>query len=272
MIEFKKVLVSCVIMALVIGIFVFYNTYSKEDTHPVSSNLGLSNKKYGWGIKREDNHKQPDLTTYLNILNQYNGIAMGNSEKPYVYLTFDAGYESGYTEKLLDILKENGVTAVFFITAHYLNSQPNLVKRMINEGHIIGNHTVNHYSMPDIDDNKIKTELMNLHTAIYEKFGYEMKYMRPPKGEFSERTLKVTESLGYKTVMWSFAYDDWDENAQKGENYAKQKILNNIHNGAIMLLHSNSKDNCNVLDYCIKEIKNMGFEFKSLDEFERLNC
>lgn len=132
-----------------------------------------------------------------------------------------------------------------------------------------GNHTANHYSMPDIDDEKIKTELMNMHTAIYEKFNYEMKFMRPPKGEFSERTLKATENLGYKTVMWSFAYDDWDENAQKGEEYAKQKILNNVHNGEIILLHSTSKDNSNVLDYCIKEIKNMGYEFKNIDEFEK---
>lgn len=268
MIEFKKIVIVIAVILMVIGVFVFYNIFN-EDTHPVTSSLDLSNKKIGWGIKREDNHKQPDLTTYLNILNKYEGIAMGNSEKPYVYLTFDSGYEAGYTERLLQTLKENEVKATFFITAHYLNSQTELVKKILDEGHIIGNHTVNHYSLPDIDDSKIRTEIMDLHTAIYEKFNYEMKYMRPPKGEFSERTLQLTNSLGYTTVMWSFAYDDWDEKAQKGENYAKQKILNNIHNGAIILLHSNSKDNCNVLDYCIKEIKNMGYEFKSLDEFQR---
>ena len=109
---------------------------------------------------------------------------------------------------------------------------------------------------------------MDLHTAVYEKFGYEMKYVRPPKGEYSERTIDCTNSLGYKTVMWSFAYDDWDENKQGKEEYGKKKILDNIHNGEIMLLHSTSKDNSNILDYCIKEIKNMGYEFKSLDEFE----
>jgi len=122
--------------------------------------------------------------------------------------------------------------------------------------------------MPDIDDDKIRKELIDLHTAIYEKFGYEMKFMRPPKGEFSERTLQVTEKLGYTTVMWSFAYDDWDENAQKGESYAKKKILDNVHNGEIILLHANSIDNCNVLDFCIKEIKNMGYEFRNIDQFE----
>ena len=117
--------------------------------------------------------------------------------------------------------------------------------------------------------NKIKEEVMNLHTAVYEKFGYEMKYIRPPKGECSERTISYTNSLGYTTVMWSLAYDDWDENKQGRESYGKEKVLNNLHNGAIILLHSNSKDNANILDDIIKKAKEMGYEFKSLDEFER---
>ena len=108
---------------------------------------------------------------------------------------------------------------------------------------------------------------MDLHTVVYEKFNYEMKYLRPPMGEFSERTLSVINSLGYTTTMWSFAYDDWDEDNQGREEYAKQKILDNIHNGAIILLHANSKDNTNILDYCIKQIKSMGYEFKTLEEF-----
>ncbi len=194
---------------------------------------------------------------------------MGNKEKKYVYLTFDEGYEAGYTERILETLKENEITATFFITAHYLNTQEELVKKMIENGNIVGNHTVNHKSMPTISNEKIKEEVMNLHTSIYEKFGYEMKYIRPPMGEYSERTLNETNKLGYTTVMWSFAYDDWNEDKQKGEEYAKEKILKNVHNGAIILLHGNSRDNTNVLDYCVKEIKNMGYEFKSLDEFER---
>lgn len=131
-----------------------------------------------------------------------------------------------------------------------------------------GNHTVNHFSMPDIDDEKLKEEILGLHRSIYEQFGYEMKFLRPPKGEFSQRTLSITQSLGYTSVFWSLAYDDYDENNQKGEEYAKSKILDNIHPGAIILLHGNSKDNANVLDYCIKEIKKMGYEFKTLYEFK----
>ena len=123
--------------------------------------------------------------------------------------------------------------------------------------------------MPDVSLDIVKEEIMKMHTAVYEKFGYEMKYFRPPKGEFSERTTGYVNSLGYTSVLWSLAYDDWDENKQGREEYGKKKILENIHNGVIILLHSNSKDNCNILDSVIKELKSNGYEFKSLDEFER---
>ena len=235
-----------------------------------SSGAVLSNKKIGWGIKRNDNHEQPDLgSNNKKLIDENEDIAMGNKEDKFVYLTFDEGYEAGYTPQILDVLKENDVKAAFFITGHYLNTKPELVKRMIDEGHIVGNHTVNHPSMPDLDNDKVKEEIMKLHVTVFEKFGYEMKYLRPPKGEFSQRTLYLSKSLGYTTVMWSFAYDDWDENKQGRENYAKEKILSNTHNGAVILLHANSKDNTNILDEIIKEIKKQGYEFKTLDEFKR---
>ncbi len=123
--------------------------------------------------------------------------------------------------------------------------------------------------MPELTEEQIRKEVMELHQVIYEKFNYEMKYLRPPKGEFSESTLQQTDNLGYKTVMWSFAYQDWDEKKQPDEQASKKKILDNLHNGEIMLLHGNSKTNTNILDSIIKESKNMGYEFKSLDEFER---
>lgn len=128
---------------------------------------------------------------------------------------------------------------------------------------------MNHKSMPDLSDEQIKDEILKLHQAIYEKTGYEMKYIRPPKGEYSERTLAVTNSLGYRTVMWSFAYMDWDEQKQNGEEKAKKMIIDNFHNGEIMLLHGNSKDNANVLDEIIDEARKMGYEFQSLDQFEK---
>ncbi len=123
--------------------------------------------------------------------------------------------------------------------------------------------------MPSLIDEEIKKEIMDLHYSVLELTGYEMKYMRPPKGEYSERTLSISNSLGYTTVMWSLAYDDWDENKQGREEYGKTKILDNIHPGAVILLHGTSKDNMNILDTCIKEIKNMGYEIRSIDEFIR---
>ena len=264
--------INYIILGIIVCIFTFsvitLNNNVNESTIATSSTI-LSNKKTGWGIKRAENHEQPDLgSSNLKLLQEYNGVAMGNNEDKFVYLTFDNGYEAGYTAKILDLLKENNVKAAFFITAHYLNTAPELVKRMIEEGHIVGNHTVNHKSMPDLVDEEIKEEISNLHTAVYQKYNYEMKYIRPPMGEFSQRTLSIIKNLGYTTTMWSLAYDDWDENKQGRESYAKSKIISNIHNGAIVLLHANSVDNCNVLDTCIKEIKEMGYEFKSLDEFK----
>ncbi len=259
-----------VIGALVIAVFTFSLLSLNNDETLSTSATTLSTKKIEWGIKRNDNHEQPDLgKVNKQIIDENKGIAMGNKESKKVYLTFDEGYEAGYTEKILETLKQNDVKACFFITAHYVNSKPELVQKMIDDGHIIGNHTVNHKSMPTLTLEEIKKEVMNLHTTIYDKFGYEMKYIRPPKGEYSEATVSYCNNLGYTTVMWSFAYDDWDENKQNREDYAKKKILDNIHNGAVILLHGNSKDNANILDYCIKEIKNQGYEFSTLDEFER---
>lgn len=139
---------------------------------------------------------------------------------------------------------------------------------MIEEGHIVGNHTVNHKCMPNLSDEEIKNEIMNLHNAVFEKFGYEMKYFRPPKGEFSQRVVKLAKDLGYTTVMWSSAYDDWDKEKQNREEYGKKKIIENIHNGCVLLLHSTSKDNSNILSDVITEINRMGYEFKSIDEFK----
>lgn len=255
-----------IVSILLTGMLITKNNKAIE----TSASSNLSNKKIGWGIKREKDHKRPDVgKENKELMEKYNGIYIGNENKKYIYLTFDEGYEAGYTEKILDILKENDVKATFFITAHYLNTAEELVKRMVNEGHIVGNHTVNHKTLPEISDKEIEEEVMGLHQAIYEKTGYEMKYIRPPKGEYSERSLDATNKLGYTTVMWTFGYMDYDENKQKGTEYAKKIILDNLHNGEIMLLHGNSKDNANVLDEIIKSAKAEGYEFKSLDEFER---
>ena len=270
----ERISVFVVASAFLLGVLIVGNTDMNKNVLTSTTINGidiesLDNKKIGWGIKRNDNNEQPDVgTVNRKILDKYQGIYMGNKEQKLIYLTFDLGYEAGYTSKILEVLKKNDVKATFFITAHYLNTQPDLVKQMIDEGHIVGNHTVNHKSMPSLTESQINSEVMDLHKAMYEKFQYEMKYIRPPMGEYSEKTLAVTNSLGYKTVMWSFAYADWNEKDQPDKEQAKKKILDNVHNGEIMLLHGNSKTNTEILGDIIKEIKNMGYEFKSLDEFK----
>ena len=265
----NKKIFLCVILLifLLVGSILIANKSEKSET-VLTSSTELSNTKIEWGIKRGNNHEQPDLgSKNRQLIEKYNGMAMGNKESKNVYVTFDLGYEAGYTAKILDVLKENNVPAAFFITAHYVNTASDLVQRMIDEGHIIGNHTVNHKSMPNISEKELEKELMNLHTSIYENFGYEMKYMRPPKGEYSERSLNSTIKLGYVPVMWSFAYADWDEAKQPSQSEGINKIVSNVHNGEIMLLHATSKTNMEILDTVIKQIKDMGYEFKSLDEF-----
>lgn len=251
----------CAFLLLLVCI-VQFSLYSQANT--------LNNDILAWGFRRGENHEQSTLDTASEkVIKDYDGIAMGNKESNFIYLTFDCGYEQGYTEKILDVLKENNVKATFFITAHYLNTSSDIVKRMIEEGHIVGNHTVNHKCLPNLSDEEIKKEIMDLHNAVFEKFGYEMKYFRPPKGEFSQRVIDIVTKLNYTTVMWSSAYDDWDNEKQNREEYGKNKILDNIHNGCVLLLHATSKDNSIILDDVIKKTREMGYEFKNINEFEK---
>ena len=269
----NRIINVIVVIAFLVFVVMIIFAASIGGNSPViiaSTSKVLSTKKIGWGIKRADNHEQPDLgAENKKIIDEFEGYAMGNKDKPYIYLTFDVGYEGGYTSKILDVLKENDVKALFFVTGQFVKTSEDLAKRMIDEWHTLGNHTSKHKTMPDISEEEIKEDVMTLHREVFEKFNYEMKYIRPPKGEYSEKSIAYTNSLGYKTVMWSFAYDDWDNNKQGREDYGKKKILDNLHNGEIMLLHATSKDNSNILDEVIKETKKQGYEFKSIDEFER---
>lgn len=229
-----------------------------------------SKEKYAWGFGRGKDHEQAILDSKpLQALNKCDGIAMGNKESNKIYLTFDSGYEAGYTENILATLKKTNVKATFFITAHYLNTAEDLVKKMIEEGHEVGNHTVNHKDITSLNDEELRNEVMSLHTAMVEKTGYEMKYFRPPKGEFSDYTLNFLKNLGYTTVLWSNAYDDWNSEKQGRADYGKQKLLDNLHSGCVILLHSTSRDNQDLLEDFINQARKMGYEFDTLDNFER---
>lgn len=203
----------------------------------------------------------------INFLKNCSGYYLGNTGEKVIYLTFDEGYENGNTGKILDTLKELEVPAAFFVTKPYIDSQPDLIKRMVNEGHIVGNHSVHHPSMASIHDKeKFKAEFTGVEDAYRNLIGADMpKYFRPPMGKYSKKSLEITKELGYKTIFWSFAYKDWLVNSQPSESYAIEKITNGSHSGCIMLLHAVSDTNTKVLKTVIQSLKSDGYVFKSLD-------
>lgn len=221
---------------------------------------------YGFGFKRNSNHEQPDIGSYAKELVDTNSYFVGDKENKDIYLTFDAGYDNGNLSTILDILKEKKVYATFFVTGDFINRQKDLVLRIVNEGHIIGNHTYNHKDITKISDEEIKYEVKKLEDAYKSVTGLEMiKYFRPPEGSFNKHSLNVIKDLGYTTFFWSIAYNDWNTNNQKGGDYGYEKIMSNLHNGAIILLHTVSKDNKDCLEAVIDETRKQGYEFKQLN-------
>ena len=227
----------------------------------------LSNEKNGWGLKKNKNAPPEIPQKTISLINQYGGIYKDSAPHT-LYLTFDEGYENGYTAQILDVLKDNQVPAAFFVTGPYLEKEKELITRMVDEGHIVGNHTVHHPSMPSVKSaEKLKKEITELSEAFFALTGESMEFFRPPMGEYSARTLAITRDLGYTTVFWSFAYKDWEVKSQKGTDYAYTQIMEGVHDGAILLLHAVSEDNANVLDRVIKDLKAQGYRFLPLTEF-----
>lgn len=227
--------------------------------------VGYDTEKIGWGLKKVENSSPEVPRERSEMLKRYDGYYLGNTTEKVMYLTFDEGYENGYTAQILDVLKKTGTKAAFFVTGPYIKTQPELVKRMTDEGHIVGNHTVNHPSMPDISDEEIEKELTELDKMYFELTGKHTVYMRPPRGEYSEKSLAKTKELGYKSVFWSVAYADWDTNSQKGAEYAVSQVTKQFHPGAVILLHAVSKDNADGLEEIINTARGMGYEFLSLE-------
>lgn len=222
----------------------------------------LSNKALGWGQGTQvDSSNRPiGALSYQDKYGALGGQFIGPNEKV-IYLTFDEGYENGYTASILDTLKAKGVQATFFITGDYLNSQPELVGRMIDEGHAVGNHTVKHPNLPQCSISRRADEIGDLHDAVEEKYGYSMYLMRPPEGVFSEQVLAQAQGMGYQTVLWSFAYKDWDPSAQMSTSTALQKTTSALHPGAIYLLHAVSKTNAAILGDFIDTARQKGYTF-----------
>lgn len=240
---------------------------------PVSAQTaasGLSNNRRGWGLKPNKTHQQPEMPSSISAgLSKHGAYWIGSLNEKAVYLTFDEGYENGYTARILDTLKANDVKAAFFVTGHYLKTQPELVKRMVDEGHIVGNHTDTHPSLPDVSDEQIKLELQTVEQSFEKISGHKgMKYLRPPKGEYSERTLAVTRELGYHNIFWSLALVDWVP-MPGGPQESYQSVMDNLHNGALILLHAVSKDNTEAMDRILKDAKAQGYAFKTLDDLTK---
>ncbi len=223
----------------------------------------LDNTKQGWGqgVQVDDKNRPVSSLKYQEKYGKYDAYFIGDGEKT-IYLTFDEGYENGYTATILDTLKEKNVKAVFFVTMDYAKKQPELIKRMIAEGHTVGNHSDKHISYPTADITRCEAETMNLHNYIFENFGYEMTLFRPPMGEFSERVLAQVQSLGYKTLLWSFAYKDWEVDNQPDEAASLQKINGALHDGALYLLHAVGSTNNNILGDFIDYAHSEGYQFK----------
>ena len=247
------ILLIAVVIALAVSVSVF-----------ASSALSTGS----WGLSFRQEGAPPIGNAGKDQLRQYQAAYIGNTNEKVLYLTLDAGYENGCTAKILDTLKEKQVPAAFFLVGNYIRQSPDLVRRMVAEGHTVGNHTMHHYDMSRLSDKAaFSKELTDLEALYKETVGQELpKFYRPPQGIYSEENLKMAQELGYKTLFWSLAYVDWNNDTQPTREAAFAKLLPRTHNGAVVLLHSTSKTNAEILGELIDKWKAMGYRFGTLDE------
>ena len=234
--------------------------------------VGAKDSVYSWYCVHRKDHLQPTADSSISFIEKYDGYYIDKNhgddcEDKVIYLTFDAGYENGNVEKIVNVLNEEEVKGAFFVLGHLIEDNPELIEKMFSSGHLVCNHTFSHKAMVGRSESEFKEELRLLETSCLAKTGHELaKYYRPPEGKFDESSLMYAQSMGYKTVFWSFAYADWDNNSQMPAERAKKKILENVHNGEIMLLHPTSATNAEILSEIIRELKNQGYRFGTLDE------
>lgn len=246
------------------------NKENFSETKKEADSANLDNSLKRWGFRPNNTHTTPEVSSAVKeMLKKYSGYYVGDTSSKVVYLTFDEGYENGYTGKILDVLRDNDVKAAFFVTRPYIKTEKDLIKRMVNEGHLVCNHTSHHPSMPSKTGNldEFKKEFTETEDIFREVTGQEMpKYFRPPMGEYSEKSLYLTKELGYKTIFWSFAHVDWIVDKQPTVQQTHDIVMKRVHNGAIILLHAVSKSNTEALDSIIKDLKAEGYRFGTLDE------
>ncbi len=234
----------------------------------VSIFAGSALETGSWGLSFRQEGAPPIGNAGRDQLKQYDAAYIGDTSRKVLYLTFDAGYENGCTEKILDILQEQQVPAAFFLVGNYLQRNADLVRRMVAEGHTVGNHTMHHYDMSRLTEKEaFSKELTELEALYKEVAGQEMpRFYRPPQGIYSEENLKMAKELGYKTVFWSLAYVDWNNDKQPTKQEAFAKLLPRTHPGAVVLLHSTSQTNAAILEELIENWKEEGYTFGTLEE------
>lgn len=221
-----------------------------------------------WGLSFRESGAAPIGNAGVDQLQKYDAAYLGNTSEKVLYLTFDAGYENGCTAQILDVLKKHNVPAAFFLVGNYIEKNADLVRRMVEEGHTVGNHTMHHYDMSKISDPAaFQKELGDLEQLYQQTVGQPMaKYYRPPQGIYSEENLRQAKELGYRTVFWSLAYVDWKNDDQPTAQTAFNKLLPRTHPGAVVLLHSTSKTNAAILDELLAKWKEQGYRFAPISE------
>lgn len=239
-----------------------------EQEHLETSGQILHPETENWGLGFGQTGEKPTGNVSAEELKKYHAAYMDPTDEKVIYLTFDAGYENGNTPAILEALKKHDVSATFFVVGNYLETSPELVKRMVEEGHIVGNHTYHHPDMSKISDKQsFEKELKDLENLYTQVTGQTMKkYYRPPQGKYSENNLKMAQEMGYKTFFWSLAYVDWYQDKQPSKEEAFEKLLGRIHPGAIVLLHSTSSTNASILDELLTKWEEMGYTFGTLEE------
>ncbi len=268
----NKTFILCFLIAtnLISSTFIGNKPLPKKNYIATYSEQNLSTKEIDWYIVPNKNNLPPEPNKEaLPILQNFNGYYIGNTQKKVLYLTFDEGYENGYTSQILDTLKKHNVPAAFFVVRPYIKTNPDLILRMVNEGHLVCNHSSHHPSMAKvIDQHKFNKEFSEVEEEYKKVTNQDMpKFFRPPMGKFSEQSLKMTQDLGYKSIFWSFAYKDFDIKNQPSHEKAQNTIFSRIHNGSIILLHAVSKTNTEILDNILTTLKSQGYEFRSLTDF-----
>lgn len=267
--KWKKILAAAVMLALVFcagrGSAVLVNSWQNGGLLGVNA---VASTTENWGLGFGEPGTQPTGNATPEELRKYNTYFIGDSEDKVIYLTFDCGYENGNTEKILEALKKHDVKATFFVVGHFLETSSDLVKKMVEEGHTVGNHTYHHPDMSEIADvSAFQKEVEDVKSLYEEITDKEMvKFYRPPQGKYSESNLKMAKELGYYTFFWSLAYVDWDPDNQPTKEEAFEKLTGRIHPGAIVLLHNTSKTNGEILDELLTKWEEMGYHFGTLDE------